>query len=54
MFKLTYIYVEYENSISSWRIWNDDGTNMIYYHLYLNSQNPYETEIYNDYQHINM
>jgi len=50
---LTYVYIEYEDSISSWNIWNDDGTKMIVLHLFelailRNSQNPNETEIYNE------
>ena len=57
--QLTYCYVEYETSISSWHIWNDDRTKIIAFPLLqlatrLNSQNPYETEIHNEIWHINL
>jgi len=56
---LTYVYVEYDTSISSWDILNDGRTKMIDSHLFhmttwFNSQNPYETEIHNELRHINL
>ena len=59
MFTLTYVYVDYEISISSWRIWNDEHTKMIILDLFqfatrLNSQNPFKTEIHNELRHINL
>jgi hypothetical protein len=53
MFTLTYIYAEYETSVSSWHIWNDDSTKMIVLPIFqlatrLNSQKPYETGIHNE------
>jgi len=52
MFTLTIVDLEYETSISSWCIWNDDRTLMIDLILFqlskrLNSQKTYETEIHN-------
>ena len=54
-----YVYVEYETSISSWHIWNDDPNKMIALTLFqlatqLNSQNPYKTGIHNELWHINL
>ena len=59
MFTLTYVYFEYETSISSWDIWNDVLTKMKDLRLFLltiwlNSQNTYEIEIYNELWHINL
>jgi len=53
-----YVYVEYETSISSWHIWNDDRTKMIVFILFLfatqlNSQKQYENEIDYVLWHIN-
>jgi len=52
LFTLTFVDLEYETSISSWDISNDDRTLMIDLHLSqfakrLNSQNTYETDIHN-------
>jgi len=53
MFTLTIVELDYETSISSWDIWNDDRTLMIYLLLFqlairLNSKNTYETEIHKE------
>ena len=53
MITLTYVYVEYETSISSWDIWNDNLTKKIVLPLtlraaQLNSQNSYEIDIHNE------
>jgi len=59
MFTLTVVALEYDSSISSWDIWNDDRTLMIDLLLFLLatrllSQNTYETEIRNEICHINL
>jgi len=59
MFTLTYVYFEYENSISRWHIWNEDRTKLIAFPLFqlvtrLNSGNPFEIEIHNEICHINL
>jgi len=52
MFTLTYVYVEYETTIYSCHIWNDDRTKIIDLPSFqldtlLNPTNPYETGIQN-------
>jgi len=59
MFTLTFVDHEYDTSITSWDIWNDDRILMIDLLLFelasrLNSQNTYETEIHNEMWHINL
>jgi len=59
MITLTYVYVEYETSISSWDIWNDNLTKKIVLPLtlraaQLNSQNSYEIDIHNEIWHSNL
>ena len=59
MFTLTYVYFEYETSISSLDIWNDNRTKMIVLSLFqlftlLNSQNTHDIEILSELWHINL
>ena len=56
---MTKFYFDYEIRIFSWHIWNDNLTKMIVLPLFqfatrLNSQNSYETEIHNEFSHINL
>jgi hypothetical protein len=57
MFTFAYVDLKYETSISIWDIWNDDLTlviDLFLFHLAirLNSQNKYETAIYNEIWYI--
>ena len=57
MFTLTYVYVEYETSIFSLHIRNDDRNKIFVLPIFqvatwFNSQNPYESQIENEICHI--
>jgi len=59
MFTLTYVYLEYETTISSWDIWNGDRNLMIDLLSFqlatrLNPHNTYETVFHNEICHIKL